>query len=158
MQAQQDSSTQPLAKSSQTPSGSGWSMRPRPTRKGAANLLVILGLLGVPSVAQATDMLPLPPELGTWGVAAYALIEVVREIGRWFHSDREAKAKEQENIALREALKRSDDALAALKTQREQEQAQLVRELHEKISALSGDEPRKRSRFSMRAVSSNANT
>ncbi len=158
MQGQQDSSTQPLAKSSQTPSGSGWSMRPRPTRKGAANLLVILGLLGFPSVAQATDMIPLPPELGTWGVAMFALIEVVREVGRWFHSDREAKAKEQENIALREALKRSDDALAKIKAEREQEQAQIVRELHEKISALSGNEPRRTRKVSMRAVSSNTNT
>jgi hypothetical protein len=142
MQGQQDNSTHTPSEPTQTTSGlpqttaGAWSLRPHPTRKGMLNLLIIGTLLGAPSVAQATDLLPLPPELGTWGIVVFAVIEALREVGKWFHNDQAAKAKEQEIAALREALNQSNNTLAKLQAQRDQEQREAMMRLYDEIKAL----------------------
>jgi hypothetical protein len=113
-----------------------WLTRPRPTTKGVMNLLLIGTLLGVPSVAQATDFVSLPPELGTWGVAAFAAIEALREIGKWFHSDQQAKALTHENVELRELLRQTRQTLAQLQAQREQEQREAMQQLRDEMKAM----------------------
>ena len=92
---------------------------PAPTRKVGPNVLGIGALatfVGLPAVANATDLTQLPPELGAWGLVAYGLVRVVQELLVWrrenaqdTHAREEAARLRLEVAALREEVRRRDE-------------------------------------------------
>ena len=65
------------------------------TTSGLVPIVSLLGLVVGPGVASATDIAPdgLPPELGSWGLVVYALIQISRELAQ--HLDGKKKAVEE---------------------------------------------------------------
>ena len=88
-------------------------------RKVGPNLLGLGALatfVGLPAVANATDLTQLPPELGAWGLVAYGLVRVVQELLVWrrenaqdTHAREEAARLRSEVAALREEVRRRDE-------------------------------------------------
>jgi len=70
-----------------------------------APLLVGLGALagfvGAPAVASATEIAPLPAQLGTWGIVAYALVKVVQELLTWRREQLAERGAREEATRLR---------------------------------------------------------
>lgn len=74
------------------------------TRRVGPNLLSIgalVGLVGAPAVASATDLAQIPAELGTWGLVAYGLVRVVQELLVWRRENAQDTTAREEAARLR---------------------------------------------------------
>ncbi len=50
-------------------------------KQATVSATALLALVGLPSIASATDLMPgLPPELGVWGIVGYAVVQLAQQI------------------------------------------------------------------------------
>jgi len=61
----------------------------------------LVGFVGAPAVASATEIAPLPAQLGTWGIVAYALVKVVQELLTWRREQLAERGAREEATRLR---------------------------------------------------------
>lgn len=118
--------------------GSPVAALPVPRRVGP-NLVgigALVGLVGAPAVASATDLAQIPAELGTWGLVAYGLVRVVQELLVWRRENaqdttaREEAARLRVEVAsLRDELRRIEEREDAAREQALQDALAEVRRL-----------------------------
>jgi hypothetical protein len=108
-------------------------------RRIAPNIIgigALVGLVGAPAVASATDLAEIPAELGTWGLVLYGLVRVVQELLVWRRENaqdtaarEEAARLRSEVVALRDELRRIEEREDAAREQALQDALAEVRRL-----------------------------
>ena len=96
----------------------------------------LVGLVGAPAVASATDLAQIPAELGTWGLVVYGLVRVAQELLVWRRENAqdtaargEAARLRSEVVALRDELRRIEEREDAARDAALQEALAEVRRL-----------------------------
>ncbi len=124
-----DPAPSPGAPANQPEAASSLARRPTMPHR-ALDTIALLGLVGAPAVASAADLAPgLPPEMGVWGIVAYAIVQLGGQIAAAIASKREAD----------ESRKRADKAeadLAALRSEIDRDERSEVARLRRELAAL----------------------
>jgi len=108
-------------------------------RRVGPNLIgigALVGLVGAPAVASATDLAQIPEDLGVWGLVTYGLVRIIQELLVWRRENAQDTAAREENArlrvevaGLREELRRIEDRHEATREQALQEALTEVRRL-----------------------------
>lgn len=104
--------------------------------RGGINIVSLVTLLGIPATANAIEAIDLPPEWGSWGLAAFALIQFAQTIAGIFSGKERAASIEQENAELKARLAEREREVAEQRAEREKERKEELEALRAELLHL----------------------
>lgn len=106
---------------------------PRRVGPNIVGIGALVGLVGAPAIANATDLAQIPPELGAWGLVAYGFVRVVQELLVWRRENAQDTAAREEAARLRVEVA---SLQAEIKRREEREDAAREAALQEALSEV----------------------